>query len=310
MKKLLDMLFGTEREEHRIGLLTGGILVFITLVTSAMVFYIVAGQLGQEFEKGIVRTLNDREKLFHAELDHGMAITQNAAMQPHLVNLMRAQEKDIQTLGMEIEGMLISNGLSGVSLQDASGKVLATRGNFVPAPGMVAELAHPYRATLLWKGQYFLHTRVDIRNGGQLLGLLDMEMALSDITALVNDFQGLGETGEMVVCAPRGSDRLRCFPSRHRQTPFELPRMLNNKPLPLSLALDGKSGYRVTKDYREAEVFDAYKPLGDTGLGMVVKIDTAELERPIRRHLLAGVGVLALLVILGTWLLRWQVGPL
>ncbi|MBC7294444.1 MAG: hypothetical protein H5T84_10170, partial [Thermoleophilia bacterium] len=89
MKKLLDMLFGTEREEHRIGLLAVGILAFIILVTGAVVFYAVAGQLDHELEKGIVRTLNDRERLFTSELEHRVEDARDAAALPHLVHLMK-----------------------------------------------------------------------------------------------------------------------------------------------------------------------------------------------------------------------------
>ncbi|MHB1292356.1 MAG: PAS domain S-box protein [Sulfuricella sp.] len=312
MKKLLDMLFGTEREEHRIGLLAGGILAFITLVTGAVVFYAVAEQFDHELEKGIVRTLNDRERLFTSELENRVEDARDAASLPHLVHLMKQAAitgvDDI--LRREVEGILISQRLAGVVLLDARGQPLLSLGKFVMQPEVAVALRLPAGATLRWKGGYYLNIDAPIREEGQLLGTLRMEMPLKTMSDMATDFRELGESGEMVVCAALGRESMQCFPSRYQPQGFRLPRLLDSRPLPMSSALDGQSGFLVTRDYRGEDVFDAYKPIGHTGLGMVVKIDTAELEDPIRRYLLAGAGMLALLVILGTWLLRWQVGPL
>jgi PAS domain S-box-containing protein len=312
LKKWLNVLFGTEGEEHRIGLLAGGILVFITLVTGAMVFYIVAGQLGQELEKSIVRTLNDREKLFTSELEHRVESARDAAALPHLAHLMKqaAITGVDNTLRLEVQGIFVSQRLAGVALLDAQGQPLLSLGKFVVQPKIAAALRTPAGATLFWQEDYYLNIDAPIREEGRLLGTLRMEMPLKDLSAMVTDYHDLGESGEVVVCAVLGRESMQCFPSRHRPHGFQAPRMLNNRPLPLSIALDGQAGFLVARDYRSQEVFDAYKPIGHTGLGMVVKIDTDELERPIRRHLSTGAGVLVLFIILGAWLLRWQVRPL
>ena len=42
-------------------------------------------------------------------------------------------------------------------------------------------------------------------------------------------------------------------------------------------ALAGVTGFVTTHDYRHQEVAAAYAPVGDIGLGMVLKMDTAEL---------------------------------
>jgi PAS domain S-box-containing protein len=50
--------------------------------------------------------------------------------------------------------------------------------------------------------------------------------------------------------------------------------------------------------------------VGDSGLGMVVKIDSDELIQPIRKNLAWIIPFLVALLALGFALLRWQVGPL
>jgi PAS domain S-box-containing protein len=57
-------------------------------------------------------------------------------------------------------------------------------------------------------------------------------------------------------------------------------------------------------------VVAAYGPVSNWGLGMVVKIDAAEIFQPIREQLQIVIGLLFLLVVAGTLLLRSQVRPL
>ncbi len=78
----------------------------------------------------------------------------------------------------------------------------------------------------------------------------------------------------------------------------------------MTRALRGETGVIITRDYRAQNVVAAYGPVGDFGLGMVVKIDAAEVFRPIREQLEIALGVLVVLAAVGTVLLRSQVKPL
>ncbi|MBL0011164.1 MAG: hypothetical protein IPP22_09500 [Nitrosomonas sp.] len=55
--------------------------------------------------------------------------------------------------------------------------------------------------------------------------------------------------------------------------------------LPISFALDGKSGVIAVKDYRQVPVIEAYAPLRAIGLGMTLKLDEEELFKPVTEEL-------------------------
>ena len=114
----------------------------------------------------------------------------------------------------------------------------------------------------------------------------------------------------MALCAPLGL-KLQCFPSTLKPWVATRPLLAaDGDPLPIALALAGKTGFASTQDYRGQNVETAYAPVGGLGLGMVLKVDSAELYAPVWRQLryvfplLLGVLVIALLT------LRWLVNPL
>ena len=105
---------------------------------------------------------------------------------------------------------------------------------------------------------------------------------------------------------------MQCFPTTLSPGKVfkSIPRMLDGNPLPMSYALDGKTGVIVTQDYRRKQVKAAYAPLGDLGLGMVLKIDQAELYGPVKARLKYIVPLLVLLVLVGISMLYFLVTPL
>ncbi len=78
----------------------------------------------------------------------------------------------------------------------------------------------------------------------------------------------------------------------------------------MSYALAGKSGVISAEDYRGHQVVVAYRPVGRTGLGMVLKLDRAELYLPIKRQLRYVLPMILLLVCVGMFILNWLVAPL
>jgi diguanylate cyclase (GGDEF)-like protein/PAS domain S-box-containing protein len=75
-------------------------------------------------------------------------------------------------------------------------------------------------------------------------------------------------------------------------------------------ALLGETGTIYADDIRGRPVLAAFTPVGDTGLGFVVKIETVEFYAFIRQKLHILAAILALLVISGIYILRFQLQPL
>jgi two-component system sensor kinase FixL len=78
----------------------------------------------------------------------------------------------------------------------------------------------------------------------------------------------------------------------------------------MRLALEGHAGVMRTLDYRGVEVIAAFMPVNGMNLGVVVKIDLAEVARPFSRTaLVAGLATLGV-ILLGVWLIQTVSKPL
>lgn len=112
-------------------------------------------------------------------------------------------------------------------------------------------------------------------------------------------YLGFGETGEFTLSKKENDQIVFILDHRH----FDLD---NLKPIPwnselaqpMRLALSGKSGTTVALDYRGETVLAAYEPVNELDLGIVAKIDLAEVRAPfIEAGLLSGVIAFIVIVI-------------
>ncbi len=120
-------------------------------------------------------------------------------------------------------------------------------------------------------------------------------------------FKGFGETGEFLL-AKREGDWI-VFLLSHRHLDLDNP-----KPVPFSSefaepmrrALAGESGSMVGLDYRGETVLAAYEPVAELDLGIVAKIDLAEVRAPFINAGLMAAGGGLVLIFVGTALF-WRV---
>jgi len=117
---------------------------------------------------------------------------------------------------------------------------------------------------------------------------------LAQFTDAHENFQGLGKTGEFVL-GQLEDNKIR-FLLRRRHDPgkaaAEISFSSGELAEPMRRALSGESGVMVGPDYRGAEVLAAYEPVKEVNLGIVAKMDTAEVWAPFR-------GALTLAVVAG-----------
>ncbi len=312
----LEYVFGQRGTERRISIYTAAILILSVLITGAVIAAVLAQQIRSDLENGLVRTLNDRDVLFQHEIDSAAVIVDSIAnRRPQLLRLMAglkagtAGEEARREIGKVLEIVRSDQGLSALALYDTRGELVAKSGMFLDAP-FAMSLRRPENASLLWHDGFFLGVAAPMRFDGESIGTVRAEAPLISMTRAYRDYQGSGESGEIALCGALSGEQMRCFPTRHHPQPFDSPRSIHDKVIPLSHAIDGMQGVMVALDYRGHEVFDAYRPVGNTGLGMVVKIDTDELKRPVLRHLYWIVPFIAALLVFGFGLLRSQVMPL
>jgi diguanylate cyclase (GGDEF)-like protein len=136
------------------------------------------------------------------------------------------------------------------------------------------------------------------------------EQPMPILTQLFQSDGNLGKSGETALCFSKG-EGMSCFPQRLNPRVFDLASYgQDGKPLPMTHALWGESGLVAVRDYREQDVIAAFGPVGVLGLGMVVKMDAAELHAPAQASLLKILAACGLLIAVAAVVLRRLVQPM
>ncbi|MFQ5705021.1 MAG: PAS domain S-box protein [Gemmatimonadales bacterium] len=138
------------------------------------------------------------------------------------------------------------------------------------------------------------------------------QATLSQIRAAHQQFEGFGETGEFTLARREGD--LIVFILRHRHGERGMPDdtlpFFGKRAEPMRRALGGLSGTVIGLDYRGEKVLAAYEPVGVLDLGIVAKIDLAEVRAPFVRAGLLGAAGSLILIVLGIWTFRRIGNPL
>jgi len=125
------------------------------------------------------------------------------------------------------------------------------------------------------------------------------QATLTQILDAHNHYQNSSKTGEFALAKKEGNNIVFLLSHRHREIQNPKPIPLNSKLAePMRLALSGRSGTTIGLDYRGEKVLAAYEPVAELDLGIVAKVDLAEVRAPfVRAGLLSGIfGILAVVV--------------
>ncbi len=118
-------------------------------------------------------------------------------------------------------------------------------------------------------------------------------------------YEGFGETGEFTLARREGN--LIVFLLRHRHGTVEHPEPIpidSQLAEPMRRALDKLSGSVIGPDYRGVTVLAGYEPVQELDLGIVAKIDLAEIRAPFVRSGLLATTLTFFIVIVATGLFR------
>ena len=303
------------REDDRVTFVGGAILAAVALATGVASFAILQGRVQALASNNVLAALTNRTETLQDLIELREVTAQIAATRPGVLRnlrVIRAGKDDgsnIANVNAVVDGF-VQQGFSAIAYYDVDGKVIARSGEFVRAPAIAVTLGTPHKAELLWNGGYLMRHRIALRDTSGDVGTVLAEQPLSVLNRVMLDTPRLGATAEIGLCVRREGG-LRCFPTRFTKTVFETPLVnLAGLPFPITRALRGDTGVVVVQDYRNHNVVAAYGPVGNLGLGMVAKVDAAEIFKPVREQLQLVAGLLLLLVAVGTVLLRLQVRPL
>lgn len=137
------------------------------------------------------------------------------------------------------------------------------------------------------------------------------EASIHQIREAQAAFRTYGETGETTL-AQRDGDQI-IFLLSHRRDgvvpPLPVPISSGNAE-PMLRALSGESGVVVGLDYRGVRVLAAFEPVGELDLGVVAKIDMAEVRAPLIRTGVTITVLALMLVVAGVAIFRGFGEPL
>ena len=303
------------REDERITFVGAAFLVVIALTTGVAGLAAQQKTLDRILSETLPMSLKSRTALFRAEVEGAIALTRTTGARPGLIRSTRALLEAPDNAGVRAELQRIGqsvllSGTRGLIVRDLEGRELLRLGKLAANPALETDIGLGTEASLLWDKGYFLRSSMPIVDGSVRLGILVLESPLPLLQKQMGEDSGLGSTGETGLCAAAGP-RMRCYPQYRNPRVYTIDRNADHdRPTPMSLAVDGKTGVFRGLDYQGKNVIAAYASVGSTGLGMVVKQDAADLFSPVKAQLQWTVPLLLLLVALGVLFLRAQVRPL
>ncbi|MBT3878022.1 MAG: PAS domain S-box protein [Candidatus Scalindua sp.] len=119
----------------------------------------------------------------------------------------------------------------------------------------------------------------------EFIGVIVLQIDNEDITGIVNDYTGLGTTGETVVATRVVDEAVFTMPTRH--DPYATFRIKippgSKKGLPILKAVNGNKGSGLSVDYRGKQVLAVWRYLPRIRWGVVVKQDTSEAFAPVSK---------------------------
>jgi PAS domain S-box-containing protein len=307
------------REEKRISACGIAIIIGIAFTAGMSVFGILSGQLEDTLEASLTETYNNQSRLVENEIYAGIEgarpVTTRLLMNKYLTELNTHPNDTVARVVILQEAQsFLGQSFSGLAIDSAKGNRIAEAGKFLASPDLVIPLTvkNPgVKAELLWGNSALLRMHFDIAPQGVKIGSAIAERPLLSIVSLLLKKNSLGETAETRICAVTSDSEMNCLPSLHNpQVAFQTQRILNGISYPMHYALNGEQGIRIGRDYSDHQVIAAYGPIGNTGLGIVVKIDTAEFYGPIRDKLQYVLLLLTVFCAVGIWIQRVQLVPL
>lgn len=214
------------------------------------------------------------------------------ALENRLSLILWDQERFQELLVIDLEGRVVSStypGHNGRSAADLDYFVRGQAGTYVQPV---------FRSPITDELTIVVSTPIQDTDR-RTLGVLAARLNLTRFFRLVNDFTGLGESGEVLLGRIEGDQALFMAPTRHDPEAALSravdPATANTKPL--SEASRGGSGFGPAVDYRGRQVLAAWEPVDGLDAGLVLKIDRSEAREPVRQAQVQIAIVLLLLVL-------------
>ena len=302
-----DLLDTPQEHRRRIFNTAALALTVAAAITGVAGFALQLNSVTQKAHEHLSRALSDRRLVLNEALNNAADKAELVGTNPLVASVLL---KDPSGAGLRpIAEGLLSQGFSHVAFESRS-RVLALAGRSMDTPAQAVPLQGRLTGSLAWRDGYVVRHRQTIQDAHGAVITVITEQPLKVLTLLSTEVEGWGQTFDMALCADGGPGRIRCFPQRVSRRGFSAPSTVKGEPLPMALALSGQAGVTARLDFRQHQVVAAYAPVGRSGLGMVLKVDSDELYAPARQQFMIGLPVIVLIVAAGLWALRMRLRPL
>jgi signal transduction histidine kinase len=302
--------------KSKIVLIAGIILTSITLIAGVTVFVVVERHAEELQSKRLQLSLQNQIQAIETEIENVIEKVELISTRPLLIQKLQLADTNRHSIAAQ---SALNNSAQSLALYSTAFiKMYGKDGQERASAGIASrqsELAvlltgFPGHVELIWDGQLLLRVVVDMKKKGSVIGKVMMEYPLHKTMRHLKEPTLEGETGELVICIPTAT-AMQCLPTALNPKIFTAPyNTPEGVPLPMSHALEGRTGYLVTRDYRNQMVTAAYAPVGDYGLGLVLKMDFYELHSALGRSLNYVISIIVILIIIALLLLRWLLSPL
>jgi PAS domain S-box-containing protein len=302
------------RADERILILAIGILTLVLVGVGAAALAVLQrhmeGNVAAALNNAIENRVTILESVFANRLTRASIVGSRPGTQALLAQWERDRTPELRVRIAADAATYLEAGFRGLAFNDAHGRPLVEVGKLAAEPTLeVPILGQRMQATLLWEQpDFILRSSSPVHRDGVLVGSLVTEQVLELLPELHFDVNYLGSTAEWVMCADLG-ETMGCFPQRFVAYSRVLARHRDARALPMDHALDRRRGVSNARDYRDEPVIAAYAPVGTTGLGVVVKVATAEYYRPLLAQLLQWGQWFFAMALIGALLLASQVRP-
>lgn len=313
--------FFINQDDRRIITISGLTLVILILLTGFSVYRIMQPQTEAMTTSGLQVALENMAKLIENQITHSISHTKTAATRISLVqSLERTHSNTLKDEGaidlIKSSETMLKNNFSGISIYSPAGNLILRSGLHSNHADLMIELDtdSDIHSDLLWNdGQFILRNSMLILNDeNKSIGHIITEEPLPALTRIFTEITLIGMTGDFLLCAPvKGSNlEMDCFLRGFNGNQFKrIQRIMGNNPLPIHYALEGQTGIKFTKDYRQIDVVAAHSPVA-YGLGAVLKINEHELYSHLADQTKTILLYLGLFAAFGIAILHWLTLPL
>ena len=305
-----------EFELNKIATIAALILTVVSIIIWSTAFIFESKTTNELMSKKIAEEF--KNKLYFIKFDlsareqRALVAASNANLIDTLENLRKNPNDGNVKAGLVSQAnALKEHGFTYVSYLDVQGNPILSFGKLVSDKRVKVDITSAQPLSLMWDTQYYLYAKVAMHAADKTLsGYMITEQSLNALDEYLKISVGDSGTSDIAMCG-KSEQHLNCFPSRLLHHPFITSKFHQNERVAMSRALDLKeTTINTVLDYRDKRVLAAYGPIGDTGLGLVVKVDLAEIYSPILIQLAKSFVVALSIILFGIFLIWKRLLPL